>query len=187
MADQTLALNKASTALPLADIHLQAVPGIWPLAWGWWLCIIFIIGVVFVIARQLKQYHATQQARKEALQQFKSLRQTERLSEINDLLRQAALSYFPRQHVAALTGKTWLAFLDQQLPAKHRGFQDHAARWQQGLFSPQGISEDELKQCKQLASVWLTKALPPKKKAHSVDGSLSVSKSSVNEKESGDV
>ena len=178
MADQTL---------PLADIHLQAIPGIWPLAWGWWLCILLTIGAVFVVARQLKQYRAAQQARKEALQQLKALRQTERLSDINDLLRQAALSYFPRQQVAALTGESWLVFLDQQLPAKHRGFQDHSALWQQGLFSPQGISRDDFKQCERLASVWLTKALPPKKTAYSLDRHLSVSGSSDYEKESRDV
>ncbi|MGF1758882.1 DUF4381 domain-containing protein [Photobacterium sagamiensis] len=181
MADQTLA------PLPLADIHLQAIPGIWPLAWGWWLCILLTIGAVFIIAHRLKQYRATQQARKEAMQQLKALRQTESLGDINELLRQAALSYFPRQQVAALTGESWLAFLDQQLPAKHRGFQDHSALWQQGLFSPQGINRDDFKQCERLASVWLTKALPPKKPAYSSDSHLSVSDSSVDKKESRDV
>ncbi|MDX1304352.1 DUF4381 domain-containing protein [Photobacterium sp.] len=181
MADQTLA------PLPIADIHLQAIPGIWPLAWGWWLCILFMIGGVFVAVRHLKQYRTTQQARKEALQQLKALRQTDRLGDINDLLRQAALSYFPRPQVAGLTGESWLVFLDQQLPAKHRGFQDHAELWQQGLFSPQGINGDDFKQCKRLASVWLTKALPPKKTAYSlVDSHLSIG-SSGDKKENRDV
>lgn len=186
MADPTIPMNKATTTLPLADVHLQDIPGTWPLAWGWWLCI--IIGVIALsylsrlLFRKIKQHRASKQAQHEAKQQLKAMAQTTQLGDINELLRKAALSYFPRQQVAGLTGQRWLSFLDQQLPPKQQGFLAYSDVWQQGLFSPNGLSEDELMQCKKLASNWIIYALPPKPNKHVTDNA-SVDSTSASKQE----
>ena len=166
MADPITA-NNVAAPLPLADIHLPPVPGYWPLAWGWWLCILIVlVGFVFFMVK-FRQHKQQQQARKEALIHLKDLHNPAKFSEINLLLRQTAMSYYPRQHVASLTGQHWLAFLDSQLADKHRGFVALSENWQQGLFSPQGLEQYAFNNCYQQAAVWLKKAQFPTKGQHS--------------------
>ncbi len=40
-------------------------------------------------------------------------------SKAQDIVRQAALSYFPREKVAVLSGDDWLTFLDAQLASRY--------------------------------------------------------------------
>lgn len=151
--------NSTSTPLPLMDIHLQSPPSAWPLAWGWWL-IIFSICITLTL---LIYYCIKARQKKKALNEAKqALTSLTTLSEINTLLRRAALSYFPREHIAPLTGRAWLSFLDAQLPKKHQGFIALSDLWQKGLFSLQGLSEEEFKTCFAQANIWLKEALPPK-------------------------
>ncbi|KXF79888.1 DUF4381 domain-containing protein [Enterovibrio coralii] len=153
-----------SNTLPLADIHLQAAPGLWPLAWGWWVLIAALLLILAVVVYALRLRAQKRKAQKEAIKQ---LSHTDTLGDINALLKRAALTYFPRHDVAKLTGQSWLAFLDNQLPVSKQGFVAHEALWQKGVFSKEGLNKDELNACKALASVWLTNALPPKKASQS--------------------
>lgn len=151
--------NPTSTPLPLMDIHLQSPPSAWPLAWGWWL-IIFSICITLAL---LIYYCFKLRQKKKALNEAKlALTKLNTLSDINTLLKRAALSYFPREHIAPLTGAAWLDFLDAQLPIKHQGFTALSELWQKGLFSFQGLSDAEFQMCKTQARIWLKEALPPK-------------------------
>lgn len=152
--------NPTSTSLPLMDIHLQSPPSAWPLAWGWWVIIFSAIGLLILIGFMLYQNHQARKALNEAKQQLAHL---DSIPAINTLLKRAALSYFTRTEVAPLTGRAWLIFLDQQLPAKHQGFLAIESIWQKGIFSKHQLSDDEISQCKHLANIWLCHALPPKK------------------------
>ncbi|WP_325893524.1 DUF4381 domain-containing protein [Grimontia sp. NTOU-MAR1] len=154
-----MANSVSPSTLPLADIHLQQTPGIWPLAWGWWLLI--AAALVFLVAFFLWQ-QKRQQRRAAQQEALKALRGIHSLSEINILLKRAALTYYPRDDVAALTSERWMAFLDQQLPVRHQGFVATHTLWQKGLFSPQPISDEEFAKCQQLAERWLKHALPPR-------------------------
>ncbi|MFL7009385.1 DUF4381 domain-containing protein [Enterovibrio norvegicus] len=153
-----------SNTLPLADIHLQTAPGIWTLAWGWWLVIAATLAVIIMIVMWLRARAKKTRAQKEALQ---ALNAVTSLADMNALLKRAALSYFDREHVAGLTGAAWLRFLDEQLPAskeadgKH-GFSAHQDLWQKGIFSKEGLSDSEFATCKALTERWLKHALPPK-------------------------
>ena len=69
-----------------------------------------------------------------------------------------AMTYRPRQHVAGLTGEKWLVFLDAQLPMKETGFVTLSSEWQQGLFSPTPLSEEQFDACLHQAKVWIKKA-----------------------------
>lgn len=151
--------NPTSTALPLADIHLQAAPGFWPLPWGWWLVLIFVLGSVLFFLIYLYRYIRKNRAKKEALRQFNK---HPSLANINLLLKKTALHYYNRKQVAGLTGHDWLTFLDRQLPANKQGFVEHQALWLKGVFSNDNLTLQEIDTCKKLAKTWLEDALPPK-------------------------
>ena len=152
--------NPTSTPLPLADIHLQSAPNFWPLPWGWWLVILITLSVVIAGSIWLYRRHQQRLALREAKRQLKHI---DNLSALNTLLKRAALSYFPRETVAGLTGQAWLAFLDAQLPEKRRGFLAYEASWQKNMFANTPLAPHELTELKHLAQQWLQFALPPKK------------------------
>ncbi|ATF10379.1 DUF4381 domain-containing protein [Candidatus Enterovibrio altilux] len=152
--------TQTSNTLPLADIHLQNAPGIWPLAWGWWLVITVTLSVIIFFIIWYQMHTKKTCAQKEALQTLNSLTS---LADINSLLKRAALSYFDREHVAGLTGNAWIHFLDDQQPVVGEdSFVAHESLWQKGSFSQEGLSDDEFRTCRALAVKWLKKALPPK-------------------------
>lgn len=81
----------------------------------------------------------------------------EKPAEAFELLRQAALCYYPREEVAKLTGKEWYAFLDTQVKAPL--FLDNYDVWQVALYSkePLGNASELVSHCSQ----WVNEALPP--------------------------
>lgn len=109
----------------LHDIHLPTSVSWWPLAVGWWLLLgllvmLALLGYLFYRRRRQQRW------RREALVMLQQLQQQpltpkELVVELSQLLRRVAITRFPREEVAALTGERWLAFLDQQM--KIPGFQ----------------------------------------------------------------
>jgi hypothetical protein len=113
----------------LRDLHLPPAPGMWPLAWGWWLmiacCIIFL-----ALSPRLYAIWQLRQGKLRFLQQLKTIEDAYQanpnqpllLTEFAYLLKRVALSYFPRQEVASLHGEAWVMFLrstsKQALPDK---------------------------------------------------------------------
>ncbi|MGF1688149.1 DUF4381 domain-containing protein, partial [Photobacterium japonica] len=104
------------------------------------------------------QYRQRNRARHEALTKLQRFTQPAQFGELNQLLRQMAMTYRPRQHVAGLAGEKWLAFLDAQLPQKEAGFVALSSDWQQGLFSPMPLSEKQFNACLRQVKVWIKKA-----------------------------
>lgn len=115
----------------------------------------------------LKRRKNNQQAKQEALSYFGNRQPSNRLSpsEAQHILRQAALSYFPREKVASLAGDDWLKFLDAQL--KKPLFVEKQSQWQQSLYQdPTSINDEQRKVQQQLVNdceTWIRKALPPKR------------------------
>jgi hypothetical protein len=101
----------------LRDIHLPPAVSWWPPAPGWWalLALVLIVaGVVYaiVVRRRRNRWRGS------ALTELTRLRDAapeQVLREVSVLLRRVAISCYPRQEVAALTGADWLAFLDRTL------------------------------------------------------------------------
>ena len=156
--------------LNLSPVIAPDAPTWWPLAWGWWALIIaalILISLVFFIVKRRKN---NQQAKQEALSYFTNSQSSDRLSpsEAQHILRQAALSYFPREKVAGLTGDDWLKFLDTQL--KKPLFVEKQSQWQQSLYQdPTSMNDDLRKVQQQLVNdceTWIRKALPPKRGNH---------------------
>lgn len=156
--------------LDLSPVIAPDAPTWWPLAWGWWAVIItaiFLIALVFFI---LKRRKSNQQAKQEALSYFSNSQSQDGLSpsKAQDIVRQAALSYFPREKMAGLAGDDWLKFLDAQL--KKPLFVEKQAQWQQALYQDVALMNDEQKKAQQQlvndCETWLRKALPPKRGSH---------------------
>lgn len=104
------------TQLPLRDIHLPAPIGWWPPATGWWIAaglVVFTALGVLLFLKKLRRH----KVRKTAAKQLVLLRQTkmpvkEKISSLSALLRRVAITAYPRDNVASLTGNAWLQFLD---------------------------------------------------------------------------
>ncbi|MGL5335013.1 MAG: DUF4381 domain-containing protein [Enterovibrio sp.] len=150
-------LTYPNLPLPLADLHLPPEPGIWPLAWGWWLVIISNVLIISISIYSIWRYRQRHRAQKQALQK---LDECKSIGQINALLKQAALSYFPRTQVASLTGMQWLRFLDSFL--KRPLFSAQQELWLTGSFSRAAVNTKQLRLGKKIAKKWLLKALPPK-------------------------
>lgn len=108
----------------LRDIHLPAPIGWWPPAPGWWALGAALLLILCVALYWLARRHRQRRYRRIALRQLDALHARWRqhgdphlfVEELNRLLKQAALSAFPAQRVAALHGEAWLRFLDGTLP-----------------------------------------------------------------------
>ena len=120
-------------ALQLKDIHLPGSPDLWPLALGWWLLLAIIVLALFWLFSQLKKRNRIRKHRKMLLSTLDVLEDklrkdanSETLAEVNVLLRQLAVNYYPRSEIASLTGGDWLHFLDRS--GKTHGFSRGAGR-----------------------------------------------------------
>ncbi|MCF6189025.1 MAG: DUF4381 domain-containing protein [Cocleimonas sp.] len=106
--------------LQLQDIHLPENASFWPLALGWWLLLaVLIVVIAWLIVKILKRakqrkYRAKIFARFDDLEKkLKTKPSNAVIAELNTLLRQLAVNYYPRSKTASLTGGEWLQFLDQ--------------------------------------------------------------------------
>ncbi|CDT33766.1 Conserved hypothetical protein [Vibrio coralliirubri] len=153
--------------LDLSPVIAPDAPTWWPLAWGWWAVIITAISLIALVFFILKRRKNNQQAKQEALSYFSNSQSQDGLSpsKAQDIVRQAALSYFPREKIAGLSGDDWLTFLDTQL-AKPL-FVAKQSQWQQALYQDVALMNEEQKKAQQQlvndCETWLRKALPPKR------------------------
>jgi hypothetical protein len=113
-----------TTELPLRDVHLPAEVSWWPPAIGWWLLAVLIPVILFVAYRAYKRLsrkntlkRALKTARKhlDVIERDKTMSGTQKICELSVLIRRVAISVAPRTEVASLTGRAWLAFLDNGL------------------------------------------------------------------------
>jgi hypothetical protein len=106
--------------LPLRDIHLPSEIGWWPVAPGWWL-LLGLLALLPVVAWCLLVYRRRRRLRRLALlrlSELSSLPEGQLVRSLSRLLRQAAISHFPRHETAGLCGEEWLAFLDRSFVDK---------------------------------------------------------------------
>ncbi|HHL19475.1 MAG TPA: DUF4381 domain-containing protein [Thiothrix sp.] len=119
-SNATNALNALPEIQLPADNKIYDAPSIWPLAAGWWVVIVLLLialGFTGYKGYRYRQMKRQQHALLSILETFDNNLQRDKnsaaVAQMNQLLRRLALMHFPRQHVASLTGKQWLAFLDK--------------------------------------------------------------------------
>jgi hypothetical protein len=105
----------------LRDIHTPGMIETWPPAPGWWMLAAF--GTLLVIAgfAWLYRHWRANRYRREAMSELVRLLETWHKNEdaqayleaLQKLLKRTALSSFPREEVASLTGEAWVQFLDR--------------------------------------------------------------------------
>lgn len=143
----------------LLDILLPTQQEHGPLAIGWYLVIIAILialGVGLYLGWRHWQRGKAKRLSLQALAQLEAAQGS--AAELNQLLKRAALAYFPRNQVAALAGQEWLNFLDQHFTGK-QSFSSQQQAWESALFQGQGKASAEMFE---MSRDWLNKALPPK-------------------------
>ncbi len=154
--------------LPLRDIHLPDPVAWWPPAVGWWIAVPLLVLTLYAGARFLRWLRHRRRLQKAALRTldriFRDLgrhqNQQQLLRETSVLLRRVALTHYPRESVAALTGGDWLRFLDQSLAgsAHAEGFSQGAGRvLANGPYTPS--CEIDTKALHRLCAGWI-RALP---------------------------
>jgi len=88
------------------------------LALGWWLLLALVLGLaigLYFVLRKKRCLKKHKQMLFNELSQVETKLQNadkEAIAETNILLRRLALAYYPDEHVASLTGRDWLKFLD---------------------------------------------------------------------------
>jgi hypothetical protein len=107
-------------ALQLRDIHVPPAPPFWPLAPGWWIVGAIVFALLAWTAVLLWKRERVRRRRRRVIDALTVLERTlatersaEGLARISVLLRRLALTRFPRDKVAALSGDAWLRFLDE--------------------------------------------------------------------------
>ncbi|EKE76219.1 DUF4381 domain-containing protein [Gallaecimonas xiamenensis] len=97
----------------LKDIHEPLPPSAWPLALGWWLLLALVLaaiaGAIWYWRRQRITVGDRLQQRLQQLGNGEDF-----LAMLNQLLKEAACYYHPKDQVSILSGKPWLAFLQAQ-------------------------------------------------------------------------
>lgn len=135
---------------PLAafkDIQMPEVSTWWPLAWGWWVLILFSLIFLIWLTHFLIKKYRTGIAKKQAIKQIDQLSSADSLIQLNSLLKRAFLSYYQRDKVAGLHGKQWHRFLIQQLPAsKQTQFHDPLQQFIERIYQPNQTLTDIDKQ-----------------------------------------
>lgn len=103
----------------LRDIHLPEAVSAWPPAIGWWLiAIIVVLAVVTTAVIHYRRYQSNAYRRAASLQlaEINQLRingdYSAYLQQLNQLLKQTALSVNEQAAISSLSGKAWLSFLD---------------------------------------------------------------------------
>ena len=152
-----------NTTIELKDIHLPEQINDYPIALGWWLlAAIFIAMFIFM----LNKFFAAKKNNKSKKQALSQLTQVTPLSvkETMALLKWATMQYFPRKNVAALYGEKFKNYLSQTLPDKHQqNFKQLAQQGFEQVYQDNSAQHVD-KSFNDAAILWLTHALPPKKR-----------------------
>lgn len=139
-------MQQASLA-QLNDIVEPGAASIWPPAWPVVIASAIALALVIGMCWWLWHQYRRRRPQRVALAKLQQL-QRPSASDITLLCKRVALVYFPREHIANLSGKAWLQFLD----ADSALLADYDAL----LYKP-GNAE-LISQYRQLAIVWIKNA-----------------------------
>jgi len=126
----------------------SSTPSAWPLAPIYWLILVLftlLIGIsVWLIKRHIKQ----QKIIKKALLALQGIKQNPgSFTQLNQLMKGIALQYYPRTEVAALSGESWLQFL--QAHSKNTLFNDKEIFCRRLYQEDSSCTEKDIKQVQQ--------------------------------------
>jgi len=158
------------TQLPLKDIHLPDTISGWPPAIGWWLVAISIPLVLFFLYwlyKRLTRKTALKTAKKTLamIRHYGVKDNDKKLRELSVLIRRVAISTSPRAQVASLTGREWLAFLDQSVTGSPFS-QGCGQLLAEAAYRKNTPTESEISQLISLCDDWLNAQTQYTKRKH---------------------
>lgn len=115
---------------PLQSLHpLREPPPIsgWPPAPGWWFVAILFTTLLLLLAAWAWRRHRRNRYRRQATAellalQTNSLSTSDRVQQVNAILKRSALMAFTETRVAPLGGREWIQFLGTTLPDNRQAF-----------------------------------------------------------------
>ncbi|WP_341679240.1 DUF4381 domain-containing protein [Niveibacterium sp. SC-1] len=134
---EPLAAQSAAALAQLADAPLPAVVPYTPQTWGWVVLGALLLCGVFALARAWLRRYRTRAYRRAALAELDAIEAQEggvaqRMEAAFALLKRVALAARPREQVAALGGRDWLAYLAGE--DRRSGFSESQAETLQRLL-----------------------------------------------------
>jgi hypothetical protein len=150
----------------LKDIRTPALIENWPPAYGWWLLAFsFLVGVCLVTIWLVK-VRKIRLAKRQALQALQLIEGSNMdcVSQLNQLLKRVAMTYFPHQNVQQMFGAQWTNFLIKTLPVKKaKDVSETFESMQQTLYQPHSSKTAEFPRYSKSVETWIKHALPPNK------------------------
>jgi len=151
----------------LHDIIVPSAVPLWPPApgWYWVLVLLFVLVLVLVLRIVLRWLHNCyrREALAELAQQETGLadsnQRTTGITTIAELLKRTALSAFPRETVASLTGAGWIRFLNHTR-GRARALSEDKGQWFERIaYEPsvgQNLDETQARELVIFARDWIT-------------------------------
>ncbi len=94
----------------LRDLAEPAPVGWWPFAPGWWVLLALLALFVLVVAIKAALNWRANAYRRAAIHELNAAKSD---AEVAQILKRTALSAFPRDQIAALSGSRWRTWLEQ--------------------------------------------------------------------------
>ena len=143
----------------LKPLHTSPEPAVFHLAWGWWIMIFSLLLSAFLLFLFVR--FLLRREKRLALTELKHLKKASDetfISNVNALLKRAAIIRYGSEKVASLYGKAWLDFLNK---TKGCRFPDNFVELlEKNLYAGKRVlSEEERKDIGKQASLWIKKNL----------------------------
>lgn len=134
----------------------------WPLAPGWYVVAVLLTVIsVLVLGSSIKAARL-RRVKRSAL---RALQTNASLNELNLLLKQACMGYYPRKDIAQLTGRAWRDFLLAHMSERNAArYYDLLVEVEQAAYRPSAEQQALQQRYSDFAKAWLKQALPPSKR-----------------------
>lgn len=127
----------------LHDIIVPEPVSFWPSTEGWLILLALLISIVIPLLMMAMQNYQAARYRREALSELQRIRlagnnNQQQMQQLLNLLKRTALSAYPREQVAQLTGQAWWDFLSQ-----HSGVDFSHSSLQNDIYNPEFMPSKE--------------------------------------------
>ena len=158
----------------LADISSPDQVSIWPLAWGYWVLLAVLIGLLIWLLVSLRAYYLRRQAMRDALKQLRALdtNNAQFCLQVQVILKNVYSHYFVKQSNLQMHGQHWRKLVTQAYQGNHPEDLAHSlAQIELSLYAPETKNDTQLmpanvrEQHDKIAvsiTDWIKTSLPPK-------------------------
>jgi hypothetical protein len=150
----------------LKDIYTPAAIESWPPAYGWWILLAVLVTCIYLLTKWIVKVRKVRFAKRQALKTLQQIdgSNLDAVSQLNQLLKRVAMTYFPNQNVQQMHGNTWAEFLVKTLPNnKTKDFSESIELMLHTIYQPHTLANTKFNDYKQSVESWIKNALPPNK------------------------